>query len=266
MAFQKENLDLILVPSGLLIMFSYHLFLLYRYIRLPHTTAIGFENNDTKAWIERVMKDETQSSIPLTVISSNISAATYLATVSLTLSSLIGTWIQSNATVFQSTLIYGDTRSSTMTLKYISLLVCFLLAFSCFVHSTRKFIHSNYLISMPNSNIPIHYVEVPVIRGNEFWQLGLRALYFALDLLMWFFGPIPMFVSSVIMVVLLLSLDFNSTPVHHYGPILFPHSKEKKNVAAKEDEMVATVVNRVGANVALAAAAAGSLDVAAAGW
>lgn len=168
MVFQKENLDLILVPSGLLIMFGYHLFLLYRYFRLPHTTTIGFENNDTKTWIERVMKDETQSSISLTVISSNISAATYLVTVSLTLSSLIGTWIQSNATVFQSILIYGDTRSSTMTLKYISLLVCFLLAFYYFVHSTRKFIHSNYLISMPKSNIPILYVEVPVIRGNEF--------------------------------------------------------------------------------------------------
>ncbi|GAB2236853.1 hypothetical protein Droror1_Dr00026735 [Drosera rotundifolia] len=73
---------------------------------------------------------------------------------------------------------------------------------ACFVHSTRQFIHSNSLITMPKSNIPILYVEVSVIHGNEFWQLGLRALHFALDLLMWFFRPIPMFVSSVIMVVL----------------------------------------------------------------
>jgi hypothetical protein len=62
MAFQKEYLDLVLVPSGLLIMLAYHLFLLYRYIKLPHTTVMGFENNDKIAWVERIM----QASIPLT--------------------------------------------------------------------------------------------------------------------------------------------------------------------------------------------------------
>ncbi|MBA0598683.1 hypothetical protein Gorai_008435 [Gossypium raimondii] len=55
MAFEKENLDLILVPAGLLIMFAYHLFLLYRYIHRPHTTVIGFENTDKEAWVERVL-------------------------------------------------------------------------------------------------------------------------------------------------------------------------------------------------------------------
>ncbi|GMH26956.1 hypothetical protein Nepgr_028799 [Nepenthes gracilis] len=217
MAFPEQNLDLVLVPSGLLLMFGYHLFLLYRYIQLPHTTAIGFINSDAKAWAERIMKQEySNRNLPLSVISSNVSAATYLATVSLTLSSLIGTWIASNSSVFQSSLVYGDRRSSTLTLKYISILICFLLAFSCFVHSTRKFVHANYLITMPNSSFSIGYVETPILRGNEFWWLGLRALYFALDLLMWFFGPIPMFVSSAAMVLLLQSLDFNSTPLHHY--------------------------------------------------
>ncbi|GMH05480.1 hypothetical protein Nepgr_007320 [Nepenthes gracilis] len=64
MAFQKEYLDLILVPSGLLLMFAYHLFLLYRYLHLPHTTVIGFENNDTKAWVERIMQASLLSNFP----------------------------------------------------------------------------------------------------------------------------------------------------------------------------------------------------------
>lgn len=56
MGFGKDDLDLVLVPSGLLIMFVYHINLLYRYLHLPHTTVIGFENNDKKAWVERVMQ------------------------------------------------------------------------------------------------------------------------------------------------------------------------------------------------------------------
>ncbi|GMP53019.1 hypothetical protein CsSME_00018621 [Camellia sinensis var. sinensis] len=41
--WKKEHLDVILVPSGLLIMFGYHLYLLYRYLKLPHTTTMGTE-------------------------------------------------------------------------------------------------------------------------------------------------------------------------------------------------------------------------------
>ena len=56
MKFQKENLDLILVPSGLLIMFGYHLYLLYKYLNSPHTTAMGFENDDKRVWVAKIMK------------------------------------------------------------------------------------------------------------------------------------------------------------------------------------------------------------------
>ncbi|PQQ04561.1 uncharacterized protein Pyn_24236 [Prunus yedoensis var. nudiflora] len=219
MAFGKENLDLVLVPSGLLIMFVYHIFLLYRYLHLPHTTVIGFENNDKRAWVERIMQvDKRDIGTALSVISSNTSAATFLCSISLTLSSLIGAWLGSSSShqVFASELIYGNVNPSILTIKYISLLTCFLLAFACFVQSARHFVHANYLISTPDSNIPAWYVELAVIRGGDFWSLGLRALYFALTLLLWFFGPIPMFMSSVVLVILLHYMDKNTRPMHDH--------------------------------------------------
>ncbi|KAL6198363.1 hypothetical protein ACLB2K_028154 [Fragaria x ananassa] len=237
MGFGKDDLDLVLVPSGLLIMFVYHINLLYRYLHLPHTTVIGFENNDKKAWVERVMQAERRDiGIVLNVISSNTSAATFLCSISLTLSSLIGTWLGSNTNeVFQSELIYGNTNPSTMTIKYISLLTCFLLAFACFVQSARHFVHANYLISTPDSNIPAWYVEMAVIRGGDFWSLGLRALYFALTLLLWFFGPIPMFVSSIVLVMVLHYLDTNTRP-------LFQHQFKGKEMVKRVEERFSEVV------------------------
>ncbi|XP_068496856.1 uncharacterized protein [Phaseolus vulgaris] len=216
MKFHKEYLDLILVPSGLLIMFSYHLFLLYKYINQTHTTVMGFENNDKRIWVERIMQaNKRDVSTALSVIQSNTTAATFLASVSLTLGSLIGAWIANSSNIFfQSQLIYGDTRPTAITVKYICLLTCFLLAFSCFVQSARHFVHANYLISTPDSFVPVSSVEIAVIRGGDFWSLGLRALYFALDLLLWFFGPIPMFICSVAMVLVLNYLDSNSRPLH----------------------------------------------------
>ncbi|CAK7350511.1 unnamed protein product [Dovyalis caffra] len=240
MNFQKEHLDLVLVPCGLMIMMAYHLILLYRCLHLPHTTTPGFENNDKRAWVERIMQatlslsplifccdliptqahNNDVDSTALAVIASNTSAATFLASVCLTLGTLIGAWLgNSSKSVFQSKLIFGDTSESTIFIKYITLLACFFLAFSCFVQSTRHFVHANYLISMPDSHIPVKNAEKAVIRGSDCWSLGLRALYFALNLLLWFFGPIPMFVSSVIMVIILYCLDTNWTPLHEHRPL-----------------------------------------------
>ncbi|KAB2601272.1 hypothetical protein D8674_002277 [Pyrus ussuriensis x Pyrus communis] len=241
MSFEKEDLDLVLVPSGLLIMFVYHIILLYRYIHLPHTTVLGFENNDKRAWAERIMQvDKRDVGTALSVISSNTSAATFLCSISLTLSSLIGAWIGSNSsqTVFQSELIYGSTDPSILTMKYISLLTCFLLAFACFVQSARHFVHANYLISMPDSNIPAWYVQMAVIRGGDFWSLGLRALYFALTLLLWFFGPIPMFISSMVLVIVLHYLDTNTRPLHQHQ---LPGKEIVKRVGERISEVAVTI-------------------------
>ncbi|CAA7020464.1 unnamed protein product [Microthlaspi erraticum] len=156
----------------------------------------------------------------LTVLSSSISASTFMASIALTLSSLIGAWIGSspvNMTVFTGHFVYGDTSSITMVIKYTSLLICFLVAFCCFVQSTRSFLHANYLITTPGEDIPPEMVKRAVLRGGNFWSIGLRALYLALNLLLWLFGPIPMFVNSVLMVVCLYYLDTNSVvqPLYH---------------------------------------------------
>ncbi|XP_073226643.1 uncharacterized protein [Cicer arietinum] len=189
---------------------------MFLYINRPHTTVMGFVNNDIRAWVDRIMQaDKKDVSTALSVIQSNTTAATFLASVSLTLCSLIGAWIANSSNIlFQSQLIYGDTKATTLSIKYICLLTCFLLAFSCFIQSARHFVHANYLISTPDSFFPVSSIELAVIRGGDFWSLGLRALYFALNLLLWFFGPIPMFICSIVMVLILHYLDSNSRPLH----------------------------------------------------
>uniref|UniRef100_A0A803LLN8 Uncharacterized protein n=1 Tax=Chenopodium quinoa TaxID=63459 RepID=A0A803LLN8_CHEQI len=69
-----------------------------RYLNHPETTVVGLENHNKRAWVERVMELDDLSSmeLPLSALSSNTSAATYLASISLGLSSLIGAWIASN--------------------------------------------------------------------------------------------------------------------------------------------------------------------------
>ncbi|XP_030549767.1 uncharacterized protein LOC115754756 isoform X2 [Rhodamnia argentea] len=220
MVWRKEHLDLVLVPCGLSVMLGYHFFLLYRCLRCPQTTVIGYENHCRLAWVERMLQTEANNrNIPLSVISSTINASTSLASISLALSSLIGAWFASSSnSILTSPFVYGDTSPTIISIKYISLLICFLLAFTLFVQCVRCLVHSNFLISMPNSDVPVKYVQREVIMGGVFWSIGLRALYFATTLLLWIFGPIPMFVSSITMVMMLHFLDTNSTPLHQFQP------------------------------------------------
>ncbi|XP_057473401.1 uncharacterized protein LOC130761843 [Actinidia eriantha] len=185
--WEKKYLDLVLVPSGLLIMFGYHTFLLYRCLKLPHTTTIGHDNHCRGAWIERMMQvDPKDRGQALSVISSNTSAAMSLSSICLVLSSLIGTWIgTSSETVFKSNLIYGDTSESTIAIKHITLLISFLVGFAAFIQTTRCFVNANFLITMPNADIPVSYVQKTVLAGSNFWSVGIRAIYFAITLLLW---------------------------------------------------------------------------------
>ncbi|XP_044473206.1 uncharacterized protein LOC123201700 [Mangifera indica] len=225
MVWRKEYLDVALVPSGLLIMVCYHLYLLYRCLKFPEKTVIGYENHCRKAWVEKMVQIEaTDRGFALGVINGTISASTFLASTSLALSSLIGAWNGSSSNnIFTNILIYGDTSSSIVTIKYISLNICFLLAFVCFLQCVRCFVHANFLISMPNTDIPVTYAQKAVIRGSIFWSIGLRAIYFATTSLMWIFGPIPMLAASVIMVIVLHILDSNSNPLHPFEPAKNPN-------------------------------------------
>lgn len=217
MQLEKGSLDLVLVPCGLVVMLSYHLLLLYRILRHPSTTVIGYENHNKAAWVRRMVRAApNETSLALSVISDNISASTNLASLSIALGSLIGAWISSTTKVFMTELVYGDRSQATATVKYISLLVCFLASFTCFIHSARYYVQASFLITTLDSDVPADYVQRAIIRGGNFWSMGLRALYFATTLLMWIFGPIPMFACSLLMVVILHMLDTNSLPLHQH--------------------------------------------------
>ncbi|CAM0944224.1 unnamed protein product [Alopecurus aequalis] len=217
MLLGKGSLDLVLVPCGLVIMLGYHLILLYRILRHPGTTVIGYENHNKLAWVLRMTQaTPEETGLALSVISSSISASTNLASLSIALGSLIGAWVSSTTKVFMTELVYGDNSQATAAVKYISLLVCFLVSFTCFIHSARYYIQASFLVTALDYDVPASYMQHAVIRGGNFWSMGLRALYFATTLLMWIFGPIPMFVCSVFMVFILHMLDSNSLPLHQY--------------------------------------------------
>lgn len=149
-------------------------------------------------------------------IRNNIMASTLLATTAITLSSLISVFVSSTSSSSNtaSQLNYGNNTPMLSSIKYFSILLCFLLAFLFNVQSIRYYAHVSFLITVPTSKDnreTVEYVARNLNRGSKFWSLGLRAFYLSFPLFLWTFGPIPMFLSCCVMTFILYFLDTTSS-------------------------------------------------------
>ncbi|KAL1308641.1 hypothetical protein HN51_050633 [Arachis hypogaea] len=242
---EKKVLDLVLVPCGLLAMVAYHLWLLQKVVRQPTKTVIGVNAFNRRLWVQAMMEDGMKNGVlAVQSLRNNIMASTLLASTAIMLSSLIAVLMTSGGVLMTSgggaagfdgsyhgggfngrnpatmtviSEVFGDRSELCLSLKFFSILVCFLLAFLLNVQSIRYYSHASILINVPfkklstslrHQMLTAEYVATTVNRGSYFWSLGLRAFYFSFPLFMWIFGPIPMFVSTFVLIFILYFLDF----------------------------------------------------------
>ncbi|KAH7668346.1 hypothetical protein IHE45_11G005500 [Dioscorea alata] len=215
---ENQLLDFVLVPLGLIVMAVYHAWLLHRIIRHPMRTVIGINSVNRRLWVESMMQDQVKNGVlAVQTLRNNIMASTLLASTAIMLSSLIAVLMTSGVTGgswhAQGDFVLGEQSSSLgISIKFFSILVCFLLAFLLNVQSIRYYSHASILINVPAKTrlSSSEYVSAALNRGSYFWSLGLRAFYFSFPLVLWIFGPIPMAASSFVLVGLLYFLDVSS--------------------------------------------------------
>ncbi|CAN4089429.1 unnamed protein product [Withania somnifera] len=217
---EKQILDYVLVPVGLLFMVSYHVWLLQRILKHPSHTVIGINSINRQFWVRAMMEDASKNGVlAVQTLRNNIMASTVLASTAIMLSSLIAVLMTGGSKGGNSisSHIYGDQTELCLSIKFFSILVCFMVAFLFNVQSIRYYSHASILINVPYKKldssrhcVTAAYVGRTVNRGSYFWSLGLRAFYFSFPLFLWIFGPIPMFLCCVFLVSMLYFLDNSS--------------------------------------------------------
>ncbi|XP_043714895.1 uncharacterized protein LOC122663276 [Telopea speciosissima] len=210
---EKQILDFSLVPLGLCLLLSYHIWLLHRIIHHPTTTVIGINIINRRLWVRTMMEDTSKNGIlAVQTLRNNIMASTVLASTAIMLSSVVAMIMANSKARPSGEIVFGGQSELGLWIKFFSILVCFLLAFLFNVQSIRYYSHASILINVPvkkmiSPHLTAEYVGKTVIRGSFFWSLGLRAFYFSLPLFLWLFGPIPMCLCCVLLVFMLYFLD-----------------------------------------------------------
>ncbi|KAK1608909.1 hypothetical protein QYE76_032582 [Lolium multiflorum] len=225
----SKRLDYVLVPLGLAVMVGYHLWLLLRIRRRPATTVIGINAINRRIWVRHVMEDPSGKHAVLAVqtMRNAIMASSVLASVAITLSSLVAALMASGAAhgllsgtaaalnnKDNNSIVVGAAGEAALSAKFLAILVCFLVAFLLNVQSIRYYSHTGFLVNVPltahrlrRPGLAVDYVTSTLNRGSYFWSLGVRAFYFSCPVFLWLFGPIPMFAACVAMVCSLYFLD-----------------------------------------------------------
>ncbi|CAI9762540.1 unnamed protein product [Fraxinus pennsylvanica] len=214
---EKQILDFVLVPVGLLAMVIYHIWLLILIVHRPTRTVVGINAMNRRLW------DTSKNGLlAVQTLRNNIMASTLLASTAIMLSSLIAVLMTNGGSNNPNAVVYGNKSELGFSIKFFSILVCFLVTFLLNVQSIRYYSHASILINVPNCKkimassfddynndccVTPEYVGRTVNRGSYFWSLGLRAFYFSFPLFLWIFGPIPMFLGCLVMVFLLYFLD-----------------------------------------------------------
>uniref|UniRef100_A0A804RG97 DUF599 family protein n=1 Tax=Zea mays TaxID=4577 RepID=A0A804RG97_MAIZE len=214
----SSQLDYVLVPLGLAVMVGYHVWLLLRIRSRPETTVIGINAVNRRIWVRHIMEDPSGKHAVLAVqtLRNTIMASTVLASVAITLSSLVAALMASGAAAHGGLLLSapGGGSEAALAAKFLAVLVCFLVAFLLNVQSIRYYSHTGLLVNVPlaahrRPARAVGYVTAALNRGFYFWSLGVRAYYFSCPVFLWLFGPVPMCASCVAMVAALYFLDVN---------------------------------------------------------
>ncbi|KAM0943245.1 hypothetical protein DsansV1_C13g0120191 [Dioscorea sansibarensis] len=220
MEWRKCYVDLVLVPLAILFSVAYHAWLWHKVRSQPLQTFIGINSAGRRKWVIAMIKDnEKKNILAVQSLRNAIMGSTLMATTSILLSTGLAAILSSTYSVKKpmGDTIFGAHGEFMMALKYVTLLLAFIFAFLCYSLSIRFINQANILINIPFSNddddnrlLSPDYVSDLLEKGFVLNTVGNRIFYAALPLLLWLFGPVLVFLCSLIMVPLLYNLDIVS--------------------------------------------------------
>ncbi|VVB10622.1 unnamed protein product [Arabis nemorensis] len=222
MEWRKWYLDAIIVPLALVMMLCYHIYLSFMVRTHPFFTVLGINSHGRRIWISAMIKENQKTNIlAVQTLRNIIMGATLMATTCVLLCAGLAAVISSTYSIKRplNNAVYGAYGDFAIAVKYLTILTIFI--FSFFFHSLAiRFLNQvAILINIPNLDpnpsgcffLTPEYVSEMFEKGLLLNTVGNRLFYAGFSLMLWIFGPILVFLSVLVMVLVLYHLDFVSS-------------------------------------------------------
>lgn len=204
--------EVIYPAATFVVLTGYHLYWLTQVRRAPLQTYLGITRHLRRMWVESIMQ-ERRDILSVQTLRNWIMAASFLASTAI----LIGLGLLSFLfrtellTELNFELFAIFTRVQTLFLiKLMLLSLHFFFAFFSFTLSIRYLNQVNFMINVPAACDPVltpEFIAHTLDIGMMHYTLGMRAYYLAVVVALWLFGPLWMFLGSLVLTYILYKLD-----------------------------------------------------------
>jgi uncharacterized membrane protein len=198
--------------AAFLILIAYHLYWIYLIHKKPLSTSVGITNHLRGHWVESIM--ETRRDIlAVQTLRNWVMSSSFLASTGILICLGLLSVASSPEKMAEITPSLNELVREHRVIwlfKLMVLIVDFFFIFFSFCLAIRYFNHVNFMINVPSSlahKITPEYITDILNNGMMHYTMGMRGYYFAVLLFLWLFGPIWMFIGTVIIVPILYHLD-----------------------------------------------------------
>nr|CAB3481442.1 unnamed protein product [Digitaria exilis] len=217
MAWRDSYMDVVLIPLAVLFPALYHLWLYHTVRRTPLTSTVGISAAARRLWVFSMMKNnEKQAIIVVQSVRNVVMGSTLVATTSILFCTGVAAVLSSTYAVKKplSDAVFGAHGEYMMALKYVVILLVFLLAFLCHSLAICTLNQASFLVNALSPSPAVHnlpldrdYVADVMERGFMLNLAGNRLFFAGAPLLLWIFGPVLPCLCSMAMLPILYNID-----------------------------------------------------------
>jgi uncharacterized membrane protein len=204
--------EVVFGAATFLVLTSYHIYWIYHVRRAPFRTYMGITRYLRRMWVESIMT-EKRDILSVQTLRNWIMASSFLASTAM----IIGLGLLSflfkpehvSEMPFDLTLLFSRMKTLFMA-KLMLLMVHFFFAFFSFTLSIRYMNQVNFMINVPIECDPLltpEFIAHTLDMGMMHYSMGMRAFYLSVVATLWLFGPVWMFLGSLVLVFVLYKLD-----------------------------------------------------------
>jgi len=204
--------EVVFGAATFVVLTTYHIYWIYHVRRAPFQTYMGITKYLRRMWVESIMT-EKRDILSVQTLRNWIMASSFLASTAM----IIGLGLLSflfkpehvSEMPFDLTLLFSRMKTLFMA-KLMLLMVHFFFAFFSFTLSIRYMNQVNFMINVPIECDPLltpEFIAHTLDMGMMHYSMGMRAFYLSVVATLWLFGPVWMFLGSLVLVFVLYKLD-----------------------------------------------------------
>lgn len=204
--------ELVFGGATFVVLTMYHIYWIYQVRRSPFQTYMGITRHLRHLWVKSIITDK-RDILSVQTLRNWVMASSFLASTAMILGLGILSFVFRSDHISEIPFVLTQMFSRMKTLfmvKLMFLMVHFFFAFFSFTISIRYMNQVNFMINVPGDCdlvLTPEFIAHSLDIGMMHYTLGMRAYYLSVVVTLWLFGPVWMFLGSLVMVFVLYKLD-----------------------------------------------------------